>query len=154
EKGWFFGKFAGRAPFDLSPEDVGRVESVLHRVRKHLETRGSKADLVSLFRGTYGQHRQGDAYRIEPATFKVQKKHISVSLDVPVHLPSFFKEDDFIMTSFAHDAGQIVQAMDLGGLKFYPGSYFFGPLQSSRREDQMGEARRARFYSFSLYIPD
>lgn len=152
DQAWFIGKFAGRAPFHITPRELQEVERVLGESRRYLEANREKSNLEDFFRERFARSRVGERYRIGVGTYTVIPHHVTAEFSVPVHLPGFFSDEHFISTSFAHDAGQMVNPVDLGVTRLYPSVYFFGELQPSRREDPMGKAKAARFLGLSLSL--
>ncbi len=150
--GWTVAKYVGRAPFHSTAAERDAMEDALILLAETIQA--GTTDLQVFSAKEFAAHKTAE----NTYDFGVGVIHVvypqaaGVSWYGFTQIPKFFKKLNIRMieTSFAHDAGQMVESIELDKLIIHPTSYHFG--NPDAREDEMGMAAEANLRGLSLSI--
>lgn len=150
EHGWMLANYPHRAPFHRTMAEVKVMEDALITLTDSI-AKGA-TDLQVVAAREFAEHKVEDnVYDFGSGSIKVTyPTGFSVEFVGPTRLARWFKRLDVLMitTSFANDAGQMVNAIELDGFTVRPGEYYIN--DQDNREAEMGLAAEAYFSSLAV----
>ncbi len=150
--GWTVAKYVGRAPFHSTAVERDALEDALILLAETIQA--GTTDLQVFAANEFADRKTDEnTYNFGVGVIHaVNPQAIAVDWYGPTQIPKFFNKLQvrMIETSFAHDAGQMVETIKLDRLVIHPTNYHFGNPDSS--EDEMGMAAEANFRGLSLSI--
>ena len=150
ERGWMVAKYNNkRGPFHRTAAEVTALEDALIRLTDAISNETDVQALATREFAPY--HKSEHVYDFGAGSITVSHPTIfQVRWVGPTQLKRFFTKLDVAMitTSFGHNAGQMVNTIELDGLSVYPSRYYIRRPDS--REAEMGSAPDAYFSVLSV----
>jgi apolipoprotein D and lipocalin family protein len=150
--GWTVAKYVGRAPFHSTAAERDAMEDALILLAETIQA-GTTDLQVFAAKEFAARKTEENTYDFGVGVIHVvYPESAEVGWYGDTQIPKFFNKLKvrMINTSFAHDAGQMVEAIRLDKLVIHPSSYHFGNPDSS--EDEMGMAAEAKIRGLYLSI--
>lgn len=150
--GWTVAKYNGRAPFHTTAAERDALEDAIMLLAEKINS-GTKD--LQVFAENEFSSRKTEQNTYDFGVGKIHVIHpyaVKATWHGPTQIPRFFRKLNvgMIETSFANDAGQVVNEIKLDELRINPIHYFITDPDSM--EDEMGSAAEAKFRGLTFYF--